>query len=220
MINAAHTGQTPAEPAAPPAPVFTTDRLAELDALRRSTVDAVLWQRTLPATLQAELDRIATQEIEDARFLAAAPDVGDAVIETLLARDLKRTPTVGWLAADIGALAQRFATITDTTELELRLEWIDHNACPRFHRDNVSARLLCTYSGPGTEYGALPDGGDTPEAIHTAPLACPMLFRGKLWAEASPNPLVHRSPLIEGTGARRLMLAINPPLPGIAAMAS
>lgn len=36
--------------------------------------------------------------------------------------------------------------------LHIKLEVLGHSPCPRWHADHVAARLLCTYTGPGTWY--------------------------------------------------------------------
>lgn len=202
----------PVHPSQTPKAVTVTRTMEDFEALHAPSIDAVLWQRTLSPSIQSGLDSVAALDCEDARLRVTLNDVRKGVMSALTDRDLTLTPALQWLVDDIAALTQRFAAITKARELELRLEWIDHNACPRFHRDNVSARLLCTYSGPVTEYGLTPEDGPMPERIYATPTASPILLKGKLWPDACQKPLIHRSPLIEGTGAKRLMLAINPPL--------
>ncbi|MEM6422079.1 MAG: DUF1826 domain-containing protein, partial [Pseudomonadota bacterium] len=42
------------------------------------------------------------------------------------------------------------------------------------------------------------------------PTGMPILLRGKLWPESPASGIVHRSPPIEGTGATRLVLVLDP----------
>jgi hypothetical protein len=80
------------------------------------------------------------------------------------------------------------------------------DACARFHVDNVRARLLCTYRGPGTEYADLAAAAAGPEGRLARGAVA--VFRGLRWEGAGVG-LLHRSPPIDGTGATRLLLAID-----------
>jgi len=102
----------------------------------------------------------------------------------------------------------------DTTAVAIRLEVIETNACRKFHADHVTARLICSYAGPGTQWiddrdaMALAGGADpatlTVRQVATGDVA---LFKGH---DRSETPIVHRSPPIAGTGTRRLVLVIDP----------
>jgi len=112
------------------------------------------------------------------------------------------------LIDDIAALADIFAGVTGAPWLRLRLDVVTGNACRRFHIDRVTARLVCTYRGTGTQYGF--SDGDEPADIHTVPTSAPFVMRGTLWPPRPDPGLLHRSPPIEGTGETRLMLALDP----------
>ncbi|MGY6411964.1 MAG: DUF1826 domain-containing protein, partial [Alkalilacustris sp.] len=73
----------------------------------------------------------------------------------------------------------------------------------------VTARLLCTYRGTGTQLGIAPDGRD-PDPIHTAPTGAVLILRGTLWPTDPSANLHHRSPPIAGTGETRLLLVLDP----------
>ena len=99
-----------------------------------------------------------------------------------------------------------------TNYLRLRLEAvIQTNACRKFHIDAITARLVCTYRGTGTQYGISTDGHD-PDRVFTVPTGAPILLRGTLWPGRPPSGLLHRSPPIEGTGETRLVLVFDPVL--------
>jgi hypothetical protein len=83
------------------------------------------------------------------------------------------------------------------------------NACRRFHIDAVTARLVCTYRGTGTQYGIGADGAE-PRRVFTVPTGAPILLRGTLWPERPHSGLLHCSPPIEGTGETRLVLVLDP----------
>ncbi|EEE38158.1 hypothetical protein RKLH11_1999 [Rhodobacteraceae bacterium KLH11] len=95
------------------------------------------------------------------------------------------------------------------TFLRLRLDVVTTNACRRFHIDAITARLVCTYRGTGTQYGVSTDGAD-PQRVFTVQTGSPILLRGTLWPAEPPSGLLHRSPPIEGTGETRLVLVLDP----------
>ncbi len=109
---------------------------------------------------------------------------------------------------DIGALADIFAELTKTRCLRLRLQPVASNACRKFHIDAITARLVCTYRGAGTQYGISFDGQD-PARIFTVPTGPPVLLRGTLWPAKPEAGLLHRSLPIEGTGEIRLVLVLD-----------
>lgn len=110
------------------------------------------------------------------------------------------------LAADMMALATRFAHLIDTPRIRLRLEVVTGDACRKWHRDYTDVRLVLTYLGPGTQFRRI-DG----TAIEHVPEQSVALFKGRL-APGCPGALEHRSPPIAGTGLRRLVLVLDGPM--------
>jgi hypothetical protein len=111
---------------------------------------------------------------------------------------------------------------TDSSQVSIRLEVIEGNACRKFHSDYVTVRLIATLAGPGTQW--LDDGdaarlraGADPDTLHIRDIATGhvALFKGRAWTR--DRAIVHRSPPIAGTGQCRLVLVIDPaperPLP-------
>ena len=96
--------------------------------------------------------------------------------------------------------------MTDTPLVRLRLEPIFDDACSKFHIDNVMARLICTYSGPGTELGL---ETTDPESTTRVATGTPILLKGKRWPGPIYPVLRHRSPRISGTGEARLVLVLE-----------
>jgi hypothetical protein len=110
---------------------------------------------------------------------------------------------------DIAALAEIFAGLMRARWLRLRLDVVTTNACRRFHIDAVTARLVCTLRGTGTQYGISTDGAE-PRRVFTVPTGSPIVLRGTLWPEGPRSGLLHRSPPIEGTGETRALLVLDP----------
>ncbi len=113
------------------------------------------------------------------------------------------------LIDDIATLARHFSELTKARYVRLRLEVVTTNACRKFHIDAVTARLICTYRGTGTQYGISTDGAD-PRRIYTVATGMPMILRGTLWPSDPPSGLLHRSPPIEGTDEAWFVLVFDP----------
>ena len=92
----------------------------------------------------------------------------------------------------------------------MRTETVTNDACRKFHADNVHARLITTYIGPGTEYGVPKDACCPPEQVHQAPSGAAMLLKGLKWPTSNERQLKHRSPPIEGTGIIRFVVVLEP----------
>ena len=93
--------------------------------------------------------------------------------------------------------------------VRIRLDVVHDDACRKFHIDSLTARLVCTYRGPGTQYGISTDGNQ-PSRVFSVPTGAPFLLRGTQWPDPPVSGLMHRSPLIEGTGMTRFVLVIDP----------
>ena len=120
------------------------------------------------------------------------------------------------LIGDVDDLVSAFAGITRSDLVDVRLGRVSHDACWKFHRDYVEARLLTTYRGPATEWV---------QPIHAErALRAQKRYKGPLehirsndvaifkGSYAGPGSgIVHRSPPIAGTGCTRLLLCLNKP---------
>ena len=180
------------------------------------SIELVIWERTLSSQLQDWLDRTPLRALPNVRLLIN-PDELRPALEILLKQ---RGITVGdmhdLLIADMVELTQVFSNITASARVDVRLERIDDDACWKFHRDSVDARLLTTYRGPATEW-VQPRHGDraiVEQERFTGPLEHldvhdVALFTGT--RASTGSGIVHRSPPIAGTCCSRLLLCLNQP---------
>jgi hypothetical protein len=109
----------------------------------------------------------------------------------------------------IGEAATRYAGVMGCTNVKLRLEVIDSNACTKVHADYTDVRLIQTLAGPGTDYAP---NGDAQGPLARVPTGWVGLFKGALYPARDGNshsPCLHRSPPIAGSGVRRLVLVID-----------
>lgn len=180
-----------------------------LSALSDPGCSAVAWNRRLPDAALRWLDAQDPATLPRGRLILPVAAVAEAVGHLCDISGLAHGPARDWLVADVADLARDFAALTTSPYLRVRLDVISTNACRKFHVDAVTARLVCTYRGTGTQYGVAANSGD-PEQIFTMQTGMPILLRGTLWPAQPATGLVHRSPPIEGTGETRLVLVLDP----------
>ncbi len=181
---------------------------AGLSDIRSPDFNLAIWDRSGLSGVAALL----TEQAKDIRFSTSLPDLEGELALRLADSGFAELPIRNDLVDDVAMLAQSYASIMDIMDVEVRLEVVTTNSCRKWHADYVKARLITTYVGTGTQWldGADADRvrrGNEPLQINEMETGAVGIFKGKLWTE---TPAVHRSPPIEGTGERRLLLVINP----------
>jgi len=189
--------------------VTVIDRAEGLASIHDAGVAAVLWRRPRPAGFDNWLAGLPPEQLPSTRLTLEPGAVRDAITPLCDASRMPDTDERTWLIDDIAALAEHFAAIMRAPRIRLRLDVIRGIMCPKFHVDTVTARLLCTYRGPGTQYG-LGHHGNAPDEVFATPTGMPLLLRGKHGQQDGPTALVHRSPPIEPLGDTRLLLVLDP----------
>ncbi|MEM7188421.1 MAG: DUF1826 domain-containing protein [Pseudomonadota bacterium] len=189
--------------------IATTGTPEGLSAIRRPECAAALWYREPLASFQTWIDTVEPELLPRTRTVLRPDSVRQATRHIC---ELCSTPDCSeraMLIDDIAAMADIFEGLMDAPYVLLRLDVVTSNMCRKFHIDAVTARLICTYRGTGTQYGFSRDGTD-PHQVFTAPTGVPVLFRGTDWPQNPNSHLRHRSPPIEGTGETRLVLVLDP----------
>ncbi|WP_417599580.1 DUF1826 domain-containing protein [Pararhodobacter oceanensis] len=200
--------------------VPATDALAEhgvhrvatpeaLSLIRRADCAGAIWERQPLPSFNRWIDDLAPDHLPKARMILPVVRVSEALQEITGACGTPKGPARDLLVDDISALAAIFAEIMRVDYLRLRLDVVRGNACRKFHIDAVTARLVCTYRGTGTQYGIANEGRD-PDRISTVPRGSPIMLRGTRWPVTPELNLRHRSPPIEGSGETRLVLVLDP----------
>lgn len=191
------------------ASVAMVQALSGLSRISEKQTDAVLWQRDIPKDVQNWLDSFSSARWSNNRYILKTDDIAPCIYQHFEASGVPASRGLDWLVQDVDALASELSRLFSVGKVRLRIERVVTDACRLFHADNVKARLICTYSGPGTEYGAAP-AGQTPEDVFRAPTSCPMLFKGLKWYDDEDVALKHRSPPIEKTGEQRFVIVVEP----------
>ncbi len=188
--------------------------------------------QTLHSPHQALLPRILERDVELVEITQAVPaDVVLFAEQLIASRALAAAFQLPWLSACRDSARQElnsgceafhglagynafaawavdwagaFAALHDAAGVSLRMTHARRPTCPRLHADGVTARLIATLAGPGTEW--LPaaavtldeDGrvGQSPPAgaVKQMQPASVGIFKGQALAPAGALGVVHRSP--------------------------
>lgn len=169
-----------------------------LSQIRQPDIMLTLWDRPVASDVRVD-DRF-----EDLHFETAIGEIEPTLLRLIRGAS---PSTVALLASDAAMLGRRFGDVMHHERVQFRLERLTGDACRKFHADFVTARLLCTYCGSGTEWRWQPTlGNRSTERMRPWDVG---LFKGRLWA--GKCTVLHRSPPIAGTGEVRLLLAIDSP---------
>ncbi|TYC51743.1 DUF1826 domain-containing protein [Rhodobacterales bacterium] len=180
-----------------------------LDDIGLPGVAAVIWKRDPVNAFRTWLAGLADEHLPVLRTVVPVHLVEAAVIT---ACENYRTPLCverDMLASDAAARALMFAKVLDIRLVRVRLDVSSEIMCPKFHVDNVAARLLCAYRGGGSEYVS-DCAPDDEKRIRALPGGSVGLFRGRTWPGEEATGLLHRSPAMVSGSPARLLLVIDP----------
>ena len=188
---------------------------AVLYDIQKSSKNIAIYEREL-TTLNTELDRVMAKAVA---FKKSGPiEEIHAALQEHFEEQFQDCPS---LLNDIIEQLRLFQNISGAESLRILFTTVKTNMCRRFHTDINSLRLLCTYVGPGTLWlpneivnhkAFLNRGGNKQivldetqiQQVETGDI---IILKGALYPQA--NPIVHRSPTIEGHGESRLLLRID-----------
>ncbi len=204
----------PRDAAAQPSSIASGDAPAILEQIHAPYCGLAIWNRSIPEDMADALDRVAETLSLDIHVTVAAAHIGQALDATLPPSDAEGA-ALRFLRDDVAMLVARFAALSGSSEVEMRVETIAHDACRKFHYDQVPFRLIVTYAGEATQWvpaeeaeKALAAQQDYDGEVLAFPRTAVCLFKG---AGSAENPVLHRSPPIAHLGTRRLVLCLNGP---------
>ena len=183
--------------------------IQDLAVIRDPGCAVALCQRQPDRNVLEWLERLDSDRLPKARVILPPDRISEALEQICDISDTPDCEERKRLIDDVTKLAKVFANLMKTAHLRLRFDVVTTNSCKKFHIDRITARLLCTYRGTGTQYGFSIDGPE-PDHILTVPTGSPIVLRGSLWPEPPKSGILHRSPPIEGTGEYRSILVLDP----------
>lgn len=199
----------------------TASRLGEI---HEENANVVIWRRHIPGTVRLWFEDITRL----ARFQLDLAFDHDAYGASDLVSVVPPSPERRWLEADLRKLIRRFARLACSLRVKTSFGVVETNACRKLHADWVPLRLLCTYAGPGTEWVPnhavrrdamveplpCPDAANAaivpdPAAIRRVAVGDVIVMKGENYPGNAGRGAVHRSPPVESTGERRLVLKLS-----------
>lgn len=186
-----------------------------LENIHKNNVNIAIYNRDI-STLKKEVSNLLKQDIT----LKLSGDINAILSEITKVLELDEYQL---LIQDIEHLLLLFKEISNVNSFRLLLATINTNMCRRFHSDNNDLRMLCTYSGPGTLWltedninqkalNAL-EGNKSividENKIQQAKTGSVVILKGAIYSKETTEAVVHRSPTIEETGEKRLLLRID-----------
>ena len=187
-------------------PVMTVNHPTDITAALDDQIDAAIWSRNIPTPVLAWINALPADQLPSARIVLPPEHVSRCMSEVFETRGIAPCAALEWLKADVETLASEVSRAPRTCLVRLRLDPIFNDACVKMHIDNVFARLICTYRGPGTELGL--EAGDGPTLASVSP-GMPIYMKGKQWTDHELVGLTHRSPPILGTGLVRWLIVLE-----------
>lgn len=198
------------------------DDPAVLADLYQDIINMAVWQRQLPADVEAAVDAVLDLPHGSEFALSVSPADAEAAVGQALGG-----VAAAALCKDIAFLVDMFCALLGFERAGLRLTVLKRAMCPRFHVDNVPCRFATTYHGVGTEWlphhvvdrsklgqgskglsdleSGLYGGAGDIEQLQRGDVA---LLKGELWEGNENAGLVHRSPAVS-PGESRLLLTLD-----------
>lgn len=194
--------------------IRTCKTRASLSSINKDDTELVIWRRSFSSGFKDWINNANANNLPDFRILINPSDLRRAIEPLLDLCDLKANKMRGQLIEDINGLVIKFAEITQSNAVDVRLQGINNDSCWKFHRDVVQTRLLTTYRGPATEWvqkehaeQAILDQLNFKGPIEKLGEGDVAIFKGSF---TTPDQgIVHRSPSIAGKGITRLLLCLN-----------
>lgn len=195
--------------------------ISVLPRIFEDAINIAIFQRPLPADIAFSAQAQCQTDRAWQYSWLGHPD------ETFIADFRRRLPApeaAAPLIDDMATIAEAIAFLFDTQTIGIRVRLLNSAMCPRFHCDNLPARMVTTYFGPGSEWlpehainrdglGAphpnRPDIATDASAIQRLSPGDIALLKGSGWEGCEAHGLVHRSPELEH-GSKRLLMSIDP----------
>ena len=186
-----------------------------LEHIHQTELNIAIYQRETEQ-LSREVAKLLDQKLE--LRLSGSMDTILQVLESTIDAD-----SYPLITRDIKELFEQFKDISKAVDFRLMLATVNNNMCRRFHTDVNDLRMLCTYSGPGTLWltedninrKALDTTADNDRIVIDESKVMQVgtgdvvMLKGAIYPKDGTKAIVHRSPTIEESGERRLLLRFD-----------
>lgn len=194
--------------------VVVTSKNNMLGDIGAPTTSLVIWERMIPSVANEWLKHLAPDQLPQGRVLANCKTIEKAVGSFFVNCAAKDGEAARCLEQDIIKLANIYSDIAKTDTVDIRLDAIQHDACWKFHLDQVALRMVTTYIGAGTQYVVAEHADEAlrQQKAYSGPLKkipeqAVAIFKG---AHSRPGAgILHRSPPANSFSGTRLLLCIN-----------
>lgn len=119
-----------------------------LDDIHLPSVAASIWTRVPDPHFQAWIDGLPVERLPGLKTVLPIHLAEAAVLSACEAAGTPAGPEQDMLAGDVGALVLMVAKTLRVEQVRLRLDVSGEVMCPKFHTDNVPARLCAVTGAP------------------------------------------------------------------------
>ena len=186
-----------------------------LKEILQDYLNIVIWEREISQEIKLYTELLSQKEVFE---LVSNYSNLDSLFKKL---PYKNHLGYEFFCEDILFITQLFENILRTKNLKVQISIVDKVQCPKFHVDFVNLRLLCTYTGRGSQYLennnanrnelGLGINSKVPilsEDILEVPRYAVSILKGELFNNNQGKGVVHKSPMIE-ENIKRVILKIE-----------
>ncbi|WP_424964219.1 DUF1826 domain-containing protein [Ekhidna sp.] len=199
-----------------------SDSWSERNVILESDVNLFSWKRKTNQQISSYLQHVVSSDKEPISFFTDVNDLEKWISEIRGIWDGENKTAGDAFWKDVFIVVRDFLTFSPSQSGTVILKVIHSNQCTKFHTDGYPLRLFTTYYGKGTEWlpekalnrGALGKRNDqivkNPFKIQRMETFEVGILKGELSDRMNPTPgIVHRSPEIEKTGEKRIILRVD-----------
>ena len=185
-------------------------------------VNLFCWTRSLAEPVTHYLEKQMQASLQPVRCPVERKNLSKQLSAARAIWEDTRSPESDLFWKDVHDITRDFLEFSKDGTGTLHLKVVADDACSKFHVDGYRLRLFTSYLGPGTEW--LPEDavnrhalGTTNEQIVKKPTRFQCMGTGHVGILKGEIPnqdqyvqgIVHRSPPLQGTGHRRLILRVD-----------
>jgi len=192
-------------------------------AILKPDVNLFCWQRPQAENLSKFLEGLVTADVKPISFSTDLNDLSEKLQKNLESWQGANAEAFELFSQDVYRLCHDFiSSFSQEKAGSVHLKMVTGNECTKYHVDGYIMRLFTTYHGEGTEW--LPEKavnraalGTTNEQILKNPALVQRMapfevgiLKGELANKLnSTRGIIHRSPQIEETNNRRIILRVD-----------